>query len=91
MAHFAQLDDSSTVLKVIVVSNDSILDDSGQESEAVGIAFCQQLLGAETTWVQTSYNANFRGKYAGIGDTYDLLADEFVAPEPDPAAVSPQP
>jgi hypothetical protein len=88
MAHFAQLDSNNSVIQVIVVSNDSILDDNGQESEAVGIAFCQQLLGAETTWVQTSYNANFRGKYAGIGYTYDLVADEFVAPEPDPA-VSP--
>ena len=91
MAHFAELNQNNTVLRVLVVSNGDITDANGQEQEYMGITLLQNLLGAETTWVQTSYNANFRGKYAGIGDTYDLLADEFVAPEPDPAAVSPQP
>lgn len=28
----------------------------------------------------TSYNSNFRGKYAGQGDKYDADLDEFVAP-----------
>ena len=32
-------------------------------------------------WIQTSYNANFRGKFAGIGDTYDEANDVFVAPK----------
>ena len=44
------------------------------------MAFCQSLFGAETRWVQTSYNGNFRGKYAGIGDTYDAEKNEFIAP-----------
>jgi hypothetical protein len=35
------------------------------------------------TWVQTSYNANFRYNYAGIGYTYNEDADAFIAPEPD--------
>jgi hypothetical protein len=83
MAHFAELDANNVVLNVLVVSNDDITDDNGQEQEALGIAFLQQLFGAGTRWVQTSYNANFRGKYAGIGDTYDSVADVFVAPEPD--------
>ena len=30
------------------------------------------------TWVQTSYNANFRGKYAGIGDAWD--GTNFTSP-----------
>jgi hypothetical protein len=33
-------------------------------------------------WIQTSYNANIRGKFAGIGDTYDEANDVFVSPEP---------
>ena len=37
--------------------------------------------GFEGTWIQTSYNANFRGKYAGVGDKYDSDKDEFVSPE----------
>jgi hypothetical protein len=83
MAHFAELTSDNRVVRVIVVGNPDCLDENGGESEAVGIAFCQQLFGADTRWVQTSYNASFRGKYAGVGDTYDPVADVFVAPEPD--------
>ena len=84
MAHFAELDSSNVVLRVLVVSNDDITDDNGQEQESLGVAFLQGLLGADTRWVQTSYNGNFRGRYAGIGFTYDPDTDEFVEPEPEP-------
>jgi len=43
------------------------------------------VLGLSGTWLQTSYNGNFRGVYAGSGYTYDPVLDEFVAPpEPEP-------
>jgi hypothetical protein len=32
---------------------------------------------------RTSYNGNYRFNYAGIGYTYDELADAFIAPKPD--------
>ena len=87
MAHFAELDADSKVLRVIVVGNQDCQDSNGQESEAVGIAFCQSLFGTDTIWVQTSYNGNMRGKYAGIGDTYDAASDLFVGvPLADEAA-----
>ena len=70
MAHFAKLDANNVVEQVIVVSNDDIKDNSGTEVESIGVAFCQKLLGASTNWKQTSYNASFRGNYAGIGMTY---------------------
>jgi hypothetical protein len=79
MAHFAQLDDNNVVLQVIVVHNNDCLDANGNESEAVGIAFCQSLFPA-TRWQQTSYNGNMRGMYAGIGYTYDAVNDVFVPP-----------
>lgn len=79
MAHFAQLDDSDTVIQVIVVHNNE-LDDNGVESEAKGIAFCQSLFGG--TWVQTSYNARIRKHYASIGFVYDRARDAFVPPQP---------
>ena len=85
MAHFAELDADNIVLRVIVVSNADLIDDNGDEQEALGIAVCQSVCGADTTWVQTSYNNNFRKKYAGIGDKFDALADVFynpVAPYP---------
>ena len=70
MAHFAQLDDNNVVTQVIVVSNDDTSDSNGVEAESIGVAFCQKLLGASTNWKQTSYNANMRGNYAGIGYVY---------------------
>ena len=70
MAHFAQLDENNVVTQVIVVGNSDTADVNGVESENIGVAFCQSLLGAETNWKQTSYNANIRGNYAGIGMTY---------------------
>jgi hypothetical protein len=86
MAHFAQLDDQNIVTQVIVVTNAELLDPAtGSESEALGIAFCQSLFGAETKWVQTSYNAKTRKNYAGIGFTYDSNRDAFISPQPFPS------
>ena len=85
MAHFAELDANNVVTRVIVVGNPDCLDENGQESEATGIAFCQSLFGADSRWVQTSYNGNMRHKYAGIGDTYDEQRDAFIAPSPYPS------
>ena len=79
MAHFAQLDENNVVIQVIVVHNNELLVD-GVENEAQGVAFCQSLFGENTRWVQTSYNASFRGVFAGAGFTYDPQADVFVAP-----------
>jgi hypothetical protein len=69
MAHFAKIEEG-IVTQVVVVDN---------EHEANGEAYLNSL-GLEGTWVQTSYNGNIRGKYAGIGDTYDSVADVFVSP-----------
>jgi hypothetical protein len=82
MAHFAQLDDAGTVVNVIVVHNNELLDD-GVESEAKGIAFCQSLFGG--TWKQTSYNGNIRKNYAGVGYTYDSNRDAFISAQPYPS------
>lgn len=106
MAHFAQLDENNVVLQVITVHNSELVvskqtsvNEDGSiavsviESEDKGIEFCQSLFGADTRWVQTSYNGNFRGKYAAIGDTYDADAGEFCSPvvvdNPDVPVVAP--
>jgi hypothetical protein len=85
MAHFAQLSNDNTVSQVIVVNNADTIDQDGNESEAIGIAFCQTLLGADTRWRQTSYNAKIRKNYAGIGFTYDEDLDAFIPPKPFPS------
>lgn len=85
MAHFAQLDDDNVVLQVIVVHNNDCKDENGNESEAVGVAFCKSLLGTTTRWKQTSYNASMRKNYAGIGYQYDPIRDAFIPPKPFPS------
>ena len=72
MAHFAQLDENNVVLQVVVVDNSQ--EHRGQE-------FLAEDCNLGGTWVQTSYNANFNGKFAGKGDTWD--GTNFVAPEPE--------
>jgi hypothetical protein len=75
MAHFAELDNDNKVLRVVVVANEDIIVD-GVESEDKGIEFLKNLLNGK--WIQTSYNANFRGKYADTGNIYDPINDVFV-------------
>ena len=84
MAHFAQLDENNLVTQVIVVANEELLL-NGVENETKGIMFCKSLLGDDTRWVQTSYNGTIRKNYAGIGYTYDPVADHFFAPQPYPS------
>ena len=78
MAHFAKVT-NSIVGEVIVIANSDCGDLPFPESEPVGQAFIASL-GIQGEWLQTSYNGNFRGKYAGYLDTYDVGLDEFVAP-----------
>lgn len=82
MAHFAQLDENNRVINVIVVNNEDTSDSMGVEVEDIGIEFCKRLVGENTKWKQTSYNGNFRVRYAGIGYTYDEKRDAFIRPKP---------
>jgi len=69
MAHFANIE-NGVVTQVVVVDN---------EHEAYGEKYLNDL-GLAGQWIQTSYNNNFRGKYAAIGDSYDVELDEFISP-----------
>jgi hypothetical protein len=75
MAHFARVE-NNTVREVIVVNNEVLLDENNVEQESIGAKFCADTFGGE--WVQTSYNANFKGKYAGVGDQWD--GTNFITP-----------
>jgi hypothetical protein len=77
MAHFARVE-NNIVREVIVVNNEVLENKSFPESESIGIAFCKSLYGENTEWLQTSYNNNFRGRYAGSGMIYDELNDVFT-------------
>jgi len=81
MAHFAEIDSNNIVTRVLVVAN---------EQEHRGQDFLANDLGLGGNWIQTSYNANFRKHYAGIGMSYDASLDAFIPPRPDchPLAVN---
>lgn len=78
MAHFAEINSRNQVLRVLVINNNDVKNNAGQEQESIGVAYCKSLFGENTKWIQTSYNAKIRGKYAGIGDVYDKATDQFV-------------
>ena len=76
MAHFAEINNDNTVIRVLVVDN---------SIEHRGADFLANDLGLGGTWVQTSYNNNIRKQYAGIGFTYDAINDVFITPQPYPS------
>jgi hypothetical protein len=67
MSHFAEINSSNIVQRVLVAEQDFI------NSGKVGDSFL---------WVQTSYNNNFRKQFAGVGFTYDKANDVFISPQP---------
>ena len=83
MAHFAEINSEGVVGRVLVLSNDVITRD-GEEVESVGVEYLQRMF-PNTNWVQTSYNNNFRKRYAGMGYTYDSARDAFLPPQPYPS------
>lgn len=77
MAHFAKVNKENIVENVLVVPD---------EQEHRGEEYLNEL-GLEGRWIQTSYNANIRRKYAGIGDEYFEAEDGFRSPSPYPSWV----
>ena len=73
MAHFAKINSDSIVEIVHVINNAVITKEDGTEDEAKGKDFLNSLFGS-ATWVQTSYNNNFRKNYAAVGYTYDSIS-----------------
>ncbi len=76
MAHFAEIDSNNVVLRVLVVAD---------EHEHRGQEFLAEDCNLGGIWIQTSYNSNIRGKFAGINDIYDVEADRFYSPSPLPS------
>jgi len=87
MAHFAELNSSNEVLRVVVISNNDVDANGGDESAQAETFVASIVPHSEdgTAWKQTSYNNNFRKQYAGIGVTYDASKDKFILPQPYPS------
>lgn len=73
MAHFAEINSDNIVVRVLVVPD---------EEEQRGEEFLSVDLGLGGRWIQTSYNGNIRGQFAGIGYSYNEELDIFLPPKP---------
>ena len=84
MAHFAELDGSNVVQRVVVVGND-VTTAAGplgsNDMHVDGETWCVNFFKGGT-WKQTSYNHNFRKQYCGKGYTFDSAKDKFISPQP---------
>ena len=86
MAHYAVIDERNIVIQVNTGVDETItqtdLDGTqvGGSTEAWEAFYTAQLNNPNLYVKRTSYNGNFRGRYAGIGYTYDADLDEFIAP-----------
>jgi len=76
MAHFAQIDENNKVIQVVVTDNNHPDGDEGHQ-------WLVDNLGG--TWIKTSYNGNIRGRFAGVGMTYDAVKDKFIPAKPFPS------
>jgi len=76
MAHWAEIDLDSKVIRVLVGDNNDPVGDEGYQ-------WLLDNLGG--TWIKTSYNNNIRGTYAGIGYEYNSAEDIFITPQPYPS------
>jgi hypothetical protein len=71
MAHWAEIDENSIVLRVTV-------GDNNEPDE--GYQWLIDNLGG--TWIKTSFNGNIRKNFAGIGYLYDPIRNAFIPPKP---------
>ena len=87
MAHFAELDSNNKVLRVVVIDNQDVDNNGGDLSVQAETAVAKIVPFSENgvRWIQTSYNNNFRGKYAGTNNLYDSEQDRFYSGQPFPS------
>lgn len=85
MAHFVELNENNEVLRVVVVNDDYLKDENGNEVEQLGKNHMESVYGGK--WIQTSYNNNIRVRFGNVGYTYDETLDAFIPPKPYPSWV----
>ena len=83
MAHFAEVNSYGLVLRVVVIDNNDVNANGGDQSSGAEEAVKKIVpFTSGSRWIQTSYNNNFRKQYAGIGYTFDSAKNKFIAPQP---------
>jgi hypothetical protein len=78
MAHFAEVNSYGLVLRVVVIDNNDVNANGGDQSSGAEEAVKKIVpFTSGNRWVQTSYNNNFRKQYAGIGYTFDSTKNKI--------------
>ena len=91
MAHYAFINSENIVVEVITGVNETETQTDtdgtvvGGSAEAWESFYASQPWHAGFTCKRTSYNGNIRKQYAGIGFSYDAVADVFISPQPYPS------
>tara|TARA_R100000322_G_C5435398_1_gene189584 strand:+ start:500 stop:877 length:378 start_codon:yes stop_codon:yes gene_type:complete len=87
MAHFAELDSSNKVLRVVVGCDTDVAENGGPQSEQAAKHFetVVPLSLNGVKWVETSYDGSFRRQYASIDGFYDSDQDVFIDQKPYPS------
>ncbi len=91
MAHYALLDENNIVTNVITGVDENITQTDLDGTQVGGSSEAWETFYATRPWFnaasckRTSYNNNIRKQYAGIGYSYDPVADVFIAPQPYPS------
>jgi hypothetical protein len=91
MAHYALLNENNIVIQVITGVDENIIQTDLDGTVVGGSTEAWEQFYATRPWLnatyckRTSYNHNIRKQYAGIGFTYDVVNDIFIAPQPYPS------
>jgi hypothetical protein len=84
MAHYARVNTDNIVTYVTPIPNEMITDENGVEHEEWALDHLYSTIpdSVDDRWIQTSYNNNFRVRYAGFGYTYNEESNAFIPPKP---------
>jgi hypothetical protein len=88
MAHYALIDENNIVVNVITGVDENIIQTDIDGTQIGGSTEAWETFYSSLPWFQglickrTSYNARIRKNYAGVGFSYDLERDAFIAPKP---------
>lgn len=91
MAHYALIDTDNVVVDVITGVDENIIQTDLDGTQVGGSSEAWESFYASRPWFaglsckRTSYHGRIRKQYAGIGFTYDPVADVFIAPQPYPS------
>ena len=88
MAHYAWLDQNNIVVNVTVGVDENIIQTDLDGTQVGGTSEAWETFYSQATGCnikRTSYNNRIRKQYAGIGYSYDPVADVFIAPQPYPS------